>query len=269
MKAIAVKDKKIISSKINELPGSFRALLELVKEMKDELAINDELGGIGFALAGILDKNREKMIKSPNIGFLDNQSVKKEFSEIAGAPVKIEHDVHCFLLAEKEAGCAKDFKNIFYITLGTGVGGALMIDSKIYFGSHGAAGEIGHTIIDFDTETELEEVSCNRFLQDACDKNSLQCLERARGGQEKAINAFRKLGANLGLAIANIINVVDPDAVILSGGIAEGKDFLLPSIQQEVLRFVLSKPAKETKILFSQLGRFGGALGAALLFEKD
>jgi len=114
----------------------------------------------------------------------------------------------------------------------------------------------------------LEKLASNKFLISLLGPGSKEAGQLALAGDVKAREAVDQLGRNLGVGIANIINIFDPEAIIINGGISEARELILPGIKEGVAKFVASPAAKETKILFSQLGRFGGALGAALMFES-
>ncbi len=272
VKAALVANKKILKSETEFLPGNLEDLLALLVKMKNKLIEGfkpQKIKGVGFALAGELDKKREIMLESPNISFLNGQPLKKMFKEkFSPFPVKLEHDVYCFLLAEKEIGVAKNFKDVFYLTLGTGIGSALMIGGKIIKGAHGAAGEAGHAIIDITDNADLEDIASNKIFKKMLGLSSLDSSKKMKAGDKKAREVFDQMGKNLGVGLANIINILDPEAVIMSGGIARDKDVILPGIKEEIDKHVVSPEAKKTKILFSELGREGGAIGAALLFER-
>jgi len=265
VKAVLVKNKQVIKSYVEDLPDSLFGLLDLLEKIFSELSKDVSVEGVGVAVAGAMDAKREKMLNSPNIKYLNNQPLKKMIGERLGCLIKIEHDVHCFLLAEKEIGLAKNFNNIFYLTLGTGIGGAWMVGGKIYTGAHGSAGEAGHIIID--RNQDLEYLASNRFIKKELGLGSIKALKLAQEGDQKTREVFHRLGKNLGTGIANIINIFDPEAVIISGGISEAKEFIEPAIEENIAKYVVSPEAKKTKILFSELGRFGGALGATLLFK--
>jgi len=158
--------------------------------------------------------------------------------------------------------------DVFYLTLGSGVGGAWMVDGKISIGAHGTAGEIAHTIINIDQSIELEAMASNKFIVSLLGIGSVEVGKSAMAGDKKAQEAIGQLGRNLGVGVANIINIFDPEAIIINGGISEAQELILPGIKENIAKFVSSPAARETKILFSQLGRFGGALGAALMFEN-
>lgn len=271
VKAALVQNKKIITSSIVALPTSMEGLLGLLKDLKRELitGIESKLGGIGFAVAGTLDVARSKMLNSPNIKYLNSQPIKDLFEQIFDSwQIKIDNDAHCFLLAEVATGAARGLKNAVLLTLGTGIGGALLIDGKIILGSHGAAGEIGHMIMQIEKGLDFEDLAANKFIQNSLGISVVQAYQRAQAGDKKSIEIFGQLGQNLGMGLASIINILDPEAIILSGGVIIGvEDLILPAIQKGIEKYVTSPAARETKILFSELGQEGGALGAALLFE--
>lgn len=270
IKAVLIENKETVKTALQPLPLDLAGLLELFGAMFKELSEGvAEINGIGFGFAGMLDKQREIMLVSPNIGYLNNQPLKNLLAEkFKPYPVKIEHDAHCFLLAEKEVGLVKDLADVFYLTLGSGVGGAWMVDGKIAVGAHGAAGEVAHTIINIDQSMELEALASNKFIVGLLGVGSIEAGKSAMAGDAKAQEVLKKLGQNLGVGIANIINIFDPEAIIINGGISEAQELILPGVKEGITKFVLSPTARETKILFSQLGRFGGALGAALMFES-
>ncbi|KKS65603.1 MAG: Transcriptional repressor [Parcubacteria group bacterium GW2011_GWC1_43_12] len=265
VKAILVEKKEIKKSLFEDLPENLDQLLDLAARLKNDLAAGEEIAGAGFALAGALDKEKENMLASPNIKFLNNQPLKKLFAQKLNCPVKIEHDARCFILAEKEAGCAKNLKNIFYLTLGTGIGGALMIDGKIIQGAHGSAGEAGHMIIDSILGLDWEKIASIQFIKKCLGIDFEEALKRAEENDAQVQEVFSRLGRNLGLGISGIINTFDPEAVIISGGLARAGEYFLAGMKENIEKYVLSPEAKKTDIIFSDLGRFGGALGAAML----
>lgn len=269
---------KILKEKIKNLPSNFKGLLELLNEIVVEFSLivkSNKIAGIGLALAGTLDKRREKMLNSPNIRYLNNKPLKRLFELKLKYPVKIENDVNCYLLAESKIGLIAPSqilgrgKNVFYLTLGSGIGGALMVDGKIILGAHGAAGEVGHMLLKLkiDECLDLEELASNKFIMRSLGIGSIEAERKARAGDKKAKKVFNQLSKNLGIGIANIINIFDPEAIILSGGLSLAKNLILPGIKKEVKKYVTSPAAKKTKILFSRLGRFGGAIGATFLFK--
>ncbi len=190
VEAALVKNRQIIKSLTKETPGDFEGLLELIFEIKSELASGiapDEISGIGLGVAGALDVRREIILNSPNIQYLNSQPLKQILKEkLNPYSVKLEHDVNCFLLAEKEFGLAKNFKNVVYITIGMGVGGAWMVDGKIQAGAHGAAGEVGHMIIEASQQLDFEDLTANNFVKGKIGVSAAEAERIARAGDRKA-----------------------------------------------------------------------------------
>jgi len=268
VKAVLVKNDKIVNQRYEKLPATFSELAELVASLKEDIAKPHKIKGIGFSFAGALDAKREKMICSYNIPYLNKKPLKKIFRQKLGCEnIKVEHDINCFLLAETKTGLSQRHKNIFYLTLGTGIGSAFMVNGEIITGSHGSTGELGHMITDFERKIRFEDIAANKFIKKKLGVYFSQARELAAGGNKKAITAFARLGRNLGIGLANIINIFDPGIIIIGGGVALAREFIVKDMQKSVNEFIISSEARKTKILWSKLGRFGGALGAALLVQ--
>ncbi|MEK7067734.1 MAG: ROK family protein, partial [Patescibacteria group bacterium] len=160
VKAALVCDQKIVKSETSDLPFDLAGLLKIFKEIFKRLTAGlpqEEIGGLGFGWPGVLDLSRQKIIKAPNVSYLDDQPLGELLAgQFPNQIIVLEHDVNCFLLAEKTVGQAKDLKNVVYLTLGSGIGGALLVSGEIIKGAHGAAGEVGHMIIDLSRQLDLE-----------------------------------------------------------------------------------------------------------------
>lgn len=272
VKSVLVKNRMLIKSGIDNLPPNLKGLLNLIERIVknfETTAKKARIGGVGVSMAGALDFKREKILKSPNIKYLNNQPIKKLLAQKLKYPIRIEHDAHSFLLVEKKFGLAKNRNDAFCLTLGSGIGGAYMTGGKILRGNHGSAGEAGHMMMETSKKLEFEDLAANKFIKRKLSISSTEAFARARRGDTKVKKVFHELGKNLGIGIANIINVFDPEIVILAGGVIGARRFIEPGIKQGIKKFVLSPAAQKTKILFSSLGTFGGALGAAFLFEKQ
>lgn len=270
MKAAMVSKNKIIGTRYERLPNNFDGLIETITSIKDDFTVNKSknIWGIGFSIAGALDKKRERMLLSCNIPYLSGKNLKEIFkARFAPCPVRIERDAYCFLLADAKIGKGKKYKYIFYLTLGTGIGGAFMIDGKLITGYHGSAGEVGHTIINLAGRTHWEDLAANKFIFKKLGVRFSEAKQRVDRGDKRAAQVFAVLGENIGIGMANIINSFDPETIIISGGLSSAKKLILPGIKKALRKHVISQDAKRTRVLWSDLGRFGGALGAALLFE--
>ncbi len=268
IKAVAAENKKIIASKIEVLPKSFQGFLKVAKEMKNALEkeLKKKAEGAGFSFPGPIDKKREKIIACPNIPYLANKSILKILKkELQISSIKIEHDIHCFLLAEREFGVSKKYQNVFYLAIGTGLGGAFSIDGKIVRGFHGSAGEFGQMIFNLERKETLEDICSGKYIVKKLGIDVSTAITEAEKGNGKVQKVFSELGYNLGVGVAGVINILDPEVVFISGGISTARKFFDLEMRRAIQTFVVSKKAKKTKIIFSKLGRFGGAMGAGLM----
>jgi len=271
-KAVLLKDKKTLKSSVADLPKNINGLFDLVSKITKKFILNlnpKKVGGIGFSIPGPIDVKREKVLLGPNIPYLTGQPLLKLLRKrLKSLNIKIEHDINCHLLAEVKFGIAKKYQNVFYLALGTGIGAALLVNGKFIYGEHGSAGEFGHNIIDFEKGIKLEDVAASKYVHRELRLSFTQAKEKAEKGDKKAISVFKLLGKNLGIGLANIINTFNPEVIIIGGGLVKAKKLIQPGVKDGVNKYVISPAAKKTKIIWSKMGRFSGALGAALLFKR-
>ncbi|MEO0123176.1 MAG: ROK family protein [candidate division WOR-3 bacterium] len=240
---------------------------------------------IGIGIAGIIDSRNGIVRYSPNLkGWYDIELariLKKEFKR----SVKILNDVNAILLGEWIYGAGKGYKNIFLFTLGTGVGGAAICEGKMLFGANGFAGEFGHTVINFNGPKCvcgnfgcLERYVGSRYIVElalrklARKKSSLRkynnltpkiIASEARKGDSVAREVFEEIGYYIGIGVSNIINLFDPDIVIISGGISNAGKILFEPIKKTVKRLILGPEYRNVKIVPAKLGDDAGILGSA------
>jgi len=273
IKAVAVKNRKVISSRINErFHQNLSGLLSSIEEMKEEFVLEnrrEKIKGIGFSIANPLDKKRERLVSEHKFPKLQNRNLKKLLEKnLAPYPVLLEHDSHAFLLCEKKIGIAKNLQNAYFLALGSSVGDALMINGQIIRGFHGSAGQIVDTVMELSKKTKLRKLFGSRYIKSTLKMSTVDAVKKAKAGNKNITKTLETMGYNLGAAVANVVNTIDPGVIIIGGGQLPAKKFFFPGIKRAIKEFVISKDAQKTKILWSKLGRFGGALGAALLFEK-
>ncbi len=218
-----------------------RAILEIKKFARDV-----KIGRIGIGIAGVSDIKKGILFLSPNIKFLKNFRIKEILKKDFNIPVFVDNDARCFARAEFEIGSGKNFKDGVCITLGSGVGGGIIIGGKVYYGHNYSAGEIGHMVLNLKTRQTFEDLASQKFLQG-----------------KKPNNAFFN---QLGIGIANIINILNPEIIILGGGISQElslKDLI--RIKKIAAKFIVSLKSKNFKLKKSGLGEYAGAIGAALM----
>ncbi|TSC75392.1 MAG: rok family protein [Parcubacteria group bacterium Gr01-1014_33] len=244
------RNKKEFLSALHWLVESMLGKSDFPRKSDFQNFQKSDLQGIGVGLPGIIDSQREVLLRARNLPFLNGWKPKEFFKKFS-ALVKIENDVNCFILAEHTRGAAKGYKNVVGIAIGTGIGGGIIIGGKLYRGSHGAAGEVGHTTLGI-MNPELGIMKEYEFEE--------------LGAKE----AFKKLGDRseiIGIGVANLIHIFDPDIVVLGGGGITSGGIKLGVVQKIAQKHIIS-PLKKTPIVKGALGEYAQAIGAALLFEK-
>lgn len=240
----------------------FLIMLKALAEPLQEKAKKDKIKikGIGVGIPGPVDYNQGKLLDLPNIPYMTNVKLCDKIKEVIDLPAKLDNDANCFLRAEMKIGAGQKYNNAYGITLGTGIGGAWWYKDKIYLGSHFSAGEPGHTIIELSSGLDLEKT-----YQKLTQNNPVSVAIDAYRGDELALKTFTEVGTNLGIAFANIINILDPEVIIVGGSVIESGDLFLPIVKKTMREHIFSSEAKKVKILKSKLGKHAGAIGAALL----
>ncbi len=243
---------------------TFINLCQKIKEEIQQRGIKIEKVGIG--LPGTVENGILTYV--PNFPALEGWNAGNELFKIFAVPVIVFNDAKAFVFAETSLGAAKNVKNVIGLTLGSGLGGGLYINGALYVGK-GAAGEVGHEIVDLPNKGEAEDfVSAKFFQRSSQDPNTLR--EKAEAGDENAKQLFREFGQNLGVIVANLVNLLDPETIVLGGGISGAYDLFIKETRETVAKFVVNPSSKSIPVLRSALGPSAGAVGAALLaLEKS
>jgi len=235
----------------------------LLEKAKKE---SGEIKKIGVGAPGVIaaptDKNEKgEMLYCNNLAILNSVALGKILADKYKVPVLIDNDSNCFLRAELALGAVKNSANTVGLTLGTGIGGAISIGREIFQGVHGSAGEPGAIVVDVveNIPLSLEEIYHN-LLQG----NPQAKAEEAFNGDKLAIEVCREFGKYLGLALASIVNMLDPEVLIIGGSVMQSSDLFLAEAKKSMKAKILSPKAKKIKIVPGKLEN-AGAIGAALL----
>lgn len=242
--------------------------------------------GIGIGVPGPVDRSGV-VHKCVNLGW-DVFPVKKEFEKIFNMPVAVENDANVAALGEMWQGSGKGRSSLVLATIGTGIGGGIVIDGKIVAGFHGSGGEIGHITVD---ETEKELCSCGKkgcveqyasatgmvkfakkliadgnesVLKDVNVLTAKDIVIAAKNNDDVALKTINKMGWALGLALANTACVIDPEVIIIGGGVSKGGNIILEAIQKYYKKFAFHTTA-DTPFVTAKLGNDAGIFGAAKL----
>jgi len=220
-----------------------------------------------------LNKERTQILNLPNLQGWKNTRLKEIIQRKTGKKVMLENDSNCMILGENVFGYAKNIRSSVCLTIGTGIGGGIIINNKVYSG-RGNAAEFGHISVGDKYKCScgntgcLEEYVSVRGIKRTAkklgiDKDILEIQEMAKSGNQKARKVYKIAGKYLGIGLSNIVKVLDPDLILIGGGISNSGDFLLkPTIEEMKKRvFFETCPVKIVKLKDN-----AGAIGAACLF---
>jgi len=273
----------------------FDSLAEEVKDLMDTENVRPM--GIGMGVPGMVGLDRRTVKNPPNLPGWDIVNVAKEMEKRVGISCIIENDANLAALGSARYGVASDIDSFIMVTLGTGVGGGIIFQNKIYKGTTGSAGELGHVIINYhgpmshsNTRGGIEAYLGQRFLSRyAADiirqhpKNALykefstdfDLLEpvdlsrAANNGNKLAIDILQSSGEKLGYAIVNYIHILDIRKIVVSGGVAKAGKWLFEPARKTAHEYLMPPFREGFDIIYESLGNEAAMLGAAsLAFEE-
>jgi glucokinase len=261
-------------------PTDTRGGHELVQQLVRAIRDAGDTCAVGVAVPSVVDFESGRVRSSVNVP-LQDIPLREVLRELLGVPVYVDNDATCAALAEAyDDGGALVARHLVMFTVGTGVGGGIVIHGRIYRGATGAAAELGHTIIgadlrrapfardDFPQPGSLEALASGSALNEiACEHgvDAGRVIDAARDGHAGARAAIELLGRRLGVGIANAINTFDPDVVVVGGGVSAAGDMLLAPAREEARRYTLTGVGTRTEIRRARYGARAGVRGAALL----
>ena len=267
-----------------EADQGYQHILERIKILIDLLT--EETGikptAVGFSTPGTLDPGLQLM-KNCNTVCMNGQPMKKDLENLLGIRIEMANDANCFALAEATMGAAKE-KNaevVFGVIMGTGVGGGVVVHGKVINGKHGIGGEWGHNVLDVDGEDcYCGKKGCNekvfagpaleRYYQKiAGTKKSLKDIynDHLAGTDAFASQTIDHLLTSFARAISSIINVLDPEVIVLGGGVSN-IDLLYTEGVKRIENYIFNNRKVETEFLKPLLGDSAGVFGAAELVRN-
>jgi fructokinase len=260
-----------------EREHGYRHILNRVKELHGELAahINNAPHTFGMGAPGVVSP-RTGLMKNSNTVCMIGQPVKTDLENLLGRKIEIQNDANCFAMAEALLGAGRGKKLVFGVIMGTGCGGGIVHNGEVLVGPQGIAGEWGHMSIDpHGPKCYCGQLGCvetfisgggleARYAEQFGIKKPLREIEKEFYAGEPDAVAFMKIFfRHFGRAIANLIDILDPDIVVLGGGVSKF-DALYTDGIAEVAKFVFSD-SLETPIVKHQIGDSAGVIGAALI----
>jgi len=251
--------------------NDYNAILNSVVDLINNLKTNDST--IGICTPGAISK-KTGLIKNSNTQCLIGMPLKEDLEKVLGQKVSMENDANCFAMAEAKMGAAKDYDVVFGVIMGTGVGGGIVINKKIHHGRTNIAGEWGHHTLHQNgnkcycgkngcVETYISGPALEKRWNELREKKDSLPQIIQNLDDDKAIQWKNEFLHNFGTALANVIDILDPDAIVLGGGVSN-VSFLYDEGKKAVYDSVFSDLV-DTPILKNQLGDSAGVFGASLL----
>ena len=270
-----------------------RDMAACIAKLLDEAKLTtQDIAAIGIGIPGIAEQKTGRGIFCTNLGWR-NIPLRDELKSYYDLPIFIDNDATVAGWAEYQAGVSRNTSSSVFLTLGTGVGAGIIVDGKIWSGAHGAASELGHLIIEVDgipctcgkcgcTERYCSATAIIRMAKEACalhpdcailkavngdvDKITAKTVfDLAKEGDDIASRVFRRYVKYLTIAINNVVSFLDPDMIVLGGGVSRAGDFLLDAVRELLPKYLMYPVLPMPEIALAQLGNDAGIIGAALL----
>ncbi len=265
------------------------AIVSAVRECQQQSANAGQISAVSIVVPGTVNVEEGAVVKAPNLPCLDGFRLAAALTEQLDLPAIVENDANAAAVGEMWRGAAIGCKTIICVTLGTGVGGGIILDGKLWRGVDGAAAEIGHMCVDpfggvactcgsrgclevFASATAI--VRMTREARPRYPESVLQGKEEltaetifaaGKAGDELALEIFRRMGVYLGIGLANLINILNPEMIVLGGGVVNGWDLFARHMHQQVEERAFPLLAARVKIERAKCGDDAGLLGAARL----
>lgn len=253
-------------------PATPEAVLAAMVEAIGRLDPQRQASAIGVGTPGPADASGRIARVAINLVGWQDVPLAEWLEAKTGCPTVIANDANCAGMGEAWLGAGRWFRDLILLTLGTGVGGAIILDGRLFVGHHGTAGELGLITLNPDGP------ECNSGNRGSLEQYaSVQAIRRQTGlepqelgylaatGDPTALAFWQQYGRNLGAGVASLIYVLTPEAVIIGGGISASAEFFFPAMQAEIARRVLPSSRAGLQILQAELGNQAGVVGAAKL----
>jgi glucokinase len=259
------------------------ALVSVTNELKRGAS---NVVALGIGLPGIVDSVNGTVHELTNVPGWEDVALRELLREQTGLPTTIENDANAMAYGEFKHGAARDGRHIVCITLGTGVGGALILDGKLYRGARLGAGEIGHLSIDYRGvpgpygnsgalekyvgNNQIAERAVRLYAEYGVVKQPHECTPReidraAQAGDKVALTLWETVGIEIGVALASVVWVLNPDTIVIGGGVAKAGELVLEPIRRTIRERTIDIFHENLRVLPAALGNDAGIIGNASL----
>jgi glucokinase len=277
---VVARDGSVVRQR--ELPtptSSEEALLAQLDELVAEL-LDDDVRALGFGIPSTIDQQAGQAVQSVNIS-LEDVPFRDRFTERFSLPVGIDNDANAAAIAEWQIGAGRGTQHMVMLTLGTGVGGGLILNGRPYRGAVGAAAELGHIVVQYDgrpcqgfctgrghIETYATGVAASRDAAEAlgAGADSRVLLQRARSNDPVALEVLGGIARRLGATMGSLVNIFNPEVIVVGGGWGKAAGEFLLETARAVMRQEALSPGRElVRVVPAQLGPEAGLVGAGFV----
>lgn len=291
LRAARVNDEGIIGERLEaqlEAEGLVGQVAQLVKDLRGNA---NGIGGVGIAIPGLVNRQSDRVIASKDLPGVVNENLHADLMEATGLRFELENDANAAAYGEFKIGAGRGSRDLFYITIGEGIGGAIIIDGKLWTGASGFAGEVGHITIDTEgsecvcgntgcLETVASAPNIVRRANERLYRDSTSSLSRlamnknftaddmaheAKEGDDFSLMMIERTGKYIGTGVASVINLLNIERIVLGGGVMQAGDLILNPIIQEAKRRAFQPCFEATQIVAASLGDDAATIGAAML----
>jgi glucokinase len=286
----SIIEQQRVVSEVSDPRVFIDQLIEIIVRLR---SYGDSAAAVGIGWAGLVDQSAQRIEANPNLVDVSSFDLHGELKRATGLPVVIDNDANVAAYGEWRSGAARGFEDVFFVTMGTGIGSGLILGGKLQRGSRGFAGEFGHFKIDLDgLECACGSTGCLETLASgpnivrrvreqlfsdpsfsisslARDMEGILTGERVvRAAMEKdelALSVLKETGRILGAAIASVVNLLNVEVVVLGGGVMAAGDLILEPIREGTYRGTVRPCFECCRVVVAELGQDAGIIGAALL----
>ncbi len=265
----------VLASRRTATPSdSSDELVEAVVGLVESLRTDHAVEAVGLSVAAFVDRDRARVVTAPNLAWRD-VPLRDLVSSRTGLPAVVENDGNAAAWGERTFGAGRGVDDLLLVAVGTGVGGGIVLGGELRRGGHGMAAEIGHVTLVTDGRPCgcgrrgcLEQYASGSALVAAAppDTDGPMLAEQAQSGDAGAVRLFEELGTHLGVGLASLVAVLDPEVIVLGGGVAEVGDLLLTPVRTALLAELPGGPERPApRLVPALLGNTAGLVGAAHL----
>jgi glucokinase len=275
-----------------EAPVQLDGLIDQVSKVVNELSQTTAgVSAVGIAIPGLVNRQNDRVIASRYLPATVQENLHAQVMEKTGLRVELENDANAAAYGEYKIGAGRGSRDLFYITIGEGIGGAIILDGKLWTGASGFAGEVGHITLDSEgSQCQCGNLGCletvasgpnivrrakERLHQDSTSSLSKLGMNKnftaddlareATEGDDFALMMLERTGKYIGTGVASVINLLNIERIVLGGGVMQAGDLILNPIIQEARKRAFQPCFDATTILAAALGTDAATIGAAML----